>query len=77
MLDSLLDFVYRFAGQSEWFRADSKGKFSFDFVNTPDSTIEEIDLSRTLINYAGLHNLSNPLSSYSYTAQYYTNLGTL
>ncbi|XP_053507123.1 distal membrane-arm assembly complex protein 2 [Ictalurus furcatus] len=50
---------FRFAGQTAWFRTDSKGKFSFDFVNTPDSTIEEIDLSRTLINQAGLHNLTS------------------
>ncbi|KAB5535585.1 hypothetical protein PHYPO_G00119410 [Pangasianodon hypophthalmus] len=50
---------FRFAGQTEWFRADSKGKFSFDFVNTPDSTIEEIDLSKSLINHAGLHNLTS------------------
>ncbi|KAK2868820.1 hypothetical protein Q7C36_000691 [Tachysurus vachellii] len=50
---------FRFAGQTEWFRVDSKGKFSFDFVYTPESTIEEIDLSRTLINHAGLHNLTS------------------
>lgn len=55
-------FVHRFAGQTEWFRVNSKGKFSFDFVNTPDATIEEIDLSRTLINHDGLHNLGNLLS---------------
>ncbi|XP_062843639.1 distal membrane-arm assembly complex protein 2 [Trichomycterus rosablanca] len=48
---------FRFAGQTEWFRADSKGNFSVDFVNTPNSTIEEIDLSHTLINRAGLDNL--------------------
>lgn len=77
MLDWLLDVVRRFAGQTEWFCTDSKGKFSFDFVNTPDSTIEEIDLSRTLINQAGLHNLSNPLSSFLHTTQYCTNLETL
>ncbi|TSP46816.1 NAD-dependent protein deacetylase sirtuin-2 [Bagarius yarrelli] len=50
---------FRFAGQTDWFCADLKGKFSFDFVNTPDSTIEEIDLSRTLINHDGLHNLTS------------------
>ncbi|KAM9440141.1 distal membrane-arm assembly complex protein 2 [Clarias gariepinus] len=50
---------FRFAGQTEWFRANSKGKFSFDFVNTPNSTIEEIDLSGTLINHAGLHNIAS------------------
>ncbi|KAF5895308.1 ATP synthase subunit s-like protein, partial [Clarias magur] len=61
-----------FAGQTEWFRANSKGKFSFDFVNTPNSTIEEIDLSGTLINHDGLHNISNLLSSYSHITQYIT-----
>lgn len=72
----MLDFVCRFAGQTEWFRADSKGKFSFDFVDTPDSAIEEIDLSRTVINHAGLHNLGNSLSSCSQSAQNCTNLET-
>ncbi|KAF7692714.1 distal membrane-arm assembly complex protein 2 [Silurus meridionalis] len=50
---------FRFAGQTQWFRSDTKGKFSFDFVNTPDCTIEEIDLSSTLINHDGLHNLTS------------------
>uniref|UniRef100_A0A3B1K3C7 Distal membrane-arm assembly complex protein 2 n=1 Tax=Astyanax mexicanus TaxID=7994 RepID=A0A3B1K3C7_ASTMX len=48
---------FRFADQPEWFRPDSRGKFSYDFLNTPNSTIEEIDLSRTLINHVGLENI--------------------
>lgn len=48
----------RFSDQSEWFRPNSRGKFSYDFLNTPDSTIEEIDLSGTLINHDGLDNIS-------------------
>ncbi|XP_076837529.1 distal membrane-arm assembly complex protein 2 [Brachyhypopomus gauderio] len=48
---------FRFTGQSEWFRANSKGKFSFDFLNSPDSSIEEIDVTRTLINHNGLDNI--------------------
>ncbi|XP_017579010.1 distal membrane-arm assembly complex protein 2 [Pygocentrus nattereri] len=58
---------FRFAGHSDWFRPDSRGKFSYDFLNTPNSTIEEIDLSRTLINHAGLENIvsQNELRSLS------------
>ncbi|KAK9962747.1 hypothetical protein ABG768_008099 [Culter alburnus] len=48
---------FRFAGQSEWFRPDSRGRFSFEFINTPDAQIEEVDLSGTLINHNGLDNL--------------------
>ncbi|XP_016108388.1 ATP synthase subunit s-like protein [Sinocyclocheilus grahami] len=48
---------FRFAGQSEWFRPDSRGRFSYDFMNTPDAQIEEVDLSATLINHNGLENL--------------------
>ncbi|KAI2655985.1 Distal membrane-arm assembly complex protein 2 [Labeo rohita] len=47
----------RFAGQSEWFRTDSRGKFSYDFMSTPDTQIVEVDLSGTLINHNGLENL--------------------
>ncbi|KAJ8369087.1 hypothetical protein SKAU_G00091150 [Synaphobranchus kaupii] len=48
---------FRFAGQSDWFRTNYRGKFSWDFVNFPDVPIEEVDMSRTLINYSGLNNL--------------------
>ncbi|XP_043114758.1 distal membrane-arm assembly complex protein 2 [Puntigrus tetrazona] len=47
----------RFAGQSEWFRPSSRGRFSYDFMSTPDAQIEEVDLSGTLINNNGLENL--------------------
>ncbi|XP_030633834.1 distal membrane-arm assembly complex protein 2 [Chanos chanos] len=48
---------FRFAGQSEWFRPNARGKFSYDFMNYPTSSIEEIDLSGTPINHVGLDNL--------------------
>nr|XP_046170889.1 distal membrane-arm assembly complex protein 2-like isoform X3 [Oncorhynchus gorbuscha] len=48
---------FRFAGQSEWFRSDRRGKFSWDFMNHRDTSIEEVDVGNTLINYTGLENL--------------------
>uniref|UniRef100_A0A673K4V7 Si:ch1073-228b5.2 n=1 Tax=Sinocyclocheilus rhinocerous TaxID=307959 RepID=A0A673K4V7_9TELE len=58
---STLPFVCHnsFAGQSEWLRPDSRGRFSYDFMSTPDTQIEEVDLSGTLINHNGLENLVN------------------
>ncbi|CAL8349915.1 unnamed protein product [Lota lota] len=54
--------AFRYAGQSEWFRSDSSGTFSWDFVNQKDSVLEEVDLSHTVINQIGLGNLvGNPL----------------
>ncbi|KAJ8280260.1 hypothetical protein GJAV_G00052410 [Gymnothorax javanicus] len=47
----------RFAGQSEWFRTDRRGKFSWDFLSFKEVQIEEVDMSGTQINYAGLDNL--------------------
>ncbi|KAM4742343.1 distal membrane-arm assembly complex protein 2 [Anableps anableps] len=47
----------RFAGQSEWFHTDSRGKFSWDFLNYRDTPVEEVDMSHTVINYIGLSNL--------------------
>ncbi|KAM9852799.1 distal membrane-arm assembly complex protein 2 [Aulostomus maculatus] len=48
---------FRFCGQSDWFRANQKGKFNWDFLNHKDITLEEVDLNNTFINYAGLANL--------------------
>ncbi|XP_015253902.1 PREDICTED: ATP synthase subunit s-like protein [Cyprinodon variegatus] len=48
---------FRFVGQSEWFRANSRGKFSWEFLNYKDSLVEEVDMSHTVINYTGLSNL--------------------
>ncbi|CAL8372225.1 distal membrane-arm assembly complex protein 2 [Gadus morhua] len=57
---------FRYAGQSEWFRSDSSGKFSWDFVNQKDSLLEEVDLGHTVINQMGLGNLvGNPLRTLS------------
>uniref|UniRef100_A0A8C9T238 Distal membrane-arm assembly complex protein 2 n=1 Tax=Scleropages formosus TaxID=113540 RepID=A0A8C9T238_SCLFO len=48
---------HRFSGQSEWFRPNEKGKFSWDFVNFQEHPIEEVDVSGTVINCTGLDNL--------------------
>ncbi|KAM6959243.1 distal membrane-arm assembly complex protein 2 [Aplochiton taeniatus] len=48
---------FRYAGKSEWFRSDERGKFSYDFMNQKDGVIEEVDVSHTVINYNGLENL--------------------
>ncbi|XP_061774886.1 distal membrane-arm assembly complex protein 2 [Nerophis ophidion] len=48
---------FRFVGQSEWFRADPRGKFNWDFLNYKDTPLEEVDMSYTVINYIGLSNL--------------------
>ncbi|XP_035240060.1 distal membrane-arm assembly complex protein 2 isoform X2 [Anguilla anguilla] len=50
---------FRFAGQSDWFQANYRGKFSWDFMNFRDVPIEEVDMSGTLINYSGLDNLES------------------
>ncbi|XP_023817245.1 distal membrane-arm assembly complex protein 2 isoform X2 [Oryzias latipes] len=47
----------RFVGQSEWFHADRRGKFSWDFLKFKNTPLEEVDMSQTLINYTGLRNL--------------------
>ncbi|KAK1150727.1 distal membrane-arm assembly complex protein 2 [Acipenser oxyrinchus oxyrinchus] len=52
----------RFAGQSDWIRPNSHGRFSWDFMEFRDVPIEEVDASGTEINYKGLDNLA-PLSS--------------
>ncbi|XP_069063613.1 distal membrane-arm assembly complex protein 2 isoform X2 [Pleurodeles waltl] len=48
----------RFQGQEEWFRADKKGKFSWDFINHKDVPVEAVDLSGCLVNYDGLENIA-------------------
>ncbi|KAF7651041.1 hypothetical protein LDENG_00116560 [Lucifuga dentata] len=48
---------FRFAGQSEWFRTDHRGKFNWDFMSHKDTPLEEVDMSHTVINYTGLGNL--------------------
>ena len=62
---SLSSFLFgsRFAGQTEWFQPDARGKFSFDFMNFPTSMIEEVDLSGTPINRDGLDNLGTAIFS--------------
>lgn len=46
----------RYCGHTDWFRADHRGKFNWDFINYKDCPLEEIDLSYTVINYDGLEN---------------------
>ncbi|XP_061683190.1 distal membrane-arm assembly complex protein 2 [Syngnathoides biaculeatus] len=53
---------FRFVDQSEWFRADQKGKFNWDFINYKDTPLEEVDMSYTIINYIGLSNLERQKS---------------
>lgn len=48
-------------GQSEWFCADQRGRFNWDFLEHKDRPLEEINMSYTLINYTGLCNLGNEL----------------
>ncbi|XP_037533992.1 distal membrane-arm assembly complex protein 2 [Nematolebias whitei] len=47
----------RFTGHSDWFRANKRGKFSWDFLKHKETSLEEIDLSYTIVNYRGLANL--------------------
>ncbi|XP_061576226.1 distal membrane-arm assembly complex protein 2 [Cololabis saira] len=53
---------FRYAGQSQWFRADQRGRFSWDFLNHKDSPLEEVDMSHTVINYTGVLNLAEQQS---------------
>lgn len=53
--------ILRFVGQTEWFSADQRGKFSWDFLNHKDALLEEVNLNYTLINHRGLSNLGNRL----------------
>uniref|UniRef100_A0A672J1W6 Distal membrane-arm assembly complex protein 2 n=1 Tax=Salarias fasciatus TaxID=181472 RepID=A0A672J1W6_SALFA len=48
---------FRFVGQSEWYRADWRGRFSWDFLQYKDTQMEEVDMSHTVITYSGLQNL--------------------
>lgn len=48
---------FRYVGQPEWFRSDCRGKFTWDFLNHKDTPLEEVDMSKTVINYTGLFNL--------------------
>ncbi|CAN9511112.1 unnamed protein product [Ophioblennius macclurei] len=48
---------FRFVGQSEWYRADRRGRFNWDFLQNKDTHLEEVDMSHTVITYNGLENL--------------------
>uniref|UniRef100_UPI00398E3A9F distal membrane-arm assembly complex protein 2 n=1 Tax=Pristiophorus japonicus TaxID=55135 RepID=UPI00398E3A9F len=47
----------RFAGQEEWFRANKRGKFSWDFLHLPEVPLEAVDASGSSITYDGMENL--------------------
>ncbi|XP_035479813.2 distal membrane-arm assembly complex protein 2 [Scophthalmus maximus] len=53
---------FRYVGQSDWFRADLRGKFKWDFLNYKNTPLEEVDMSHTVINYTGLGNLKEQQS---------------
>ncbi|XP_038550044.1 distal membrane-arm assembly complex protein 2 [Micropterus salmoides] len=53
---------FRFVGQPEWFRADQRGKFNWQFLDHKDTPLEEVNMSYTLINYTGLANLEGQRS---------------
>lgn len=48
---------FRYVGQSEWFLTDRRGKFNWDFINYPDTQLQDVNMNHTLINYTGLENL--------------------
>ncbi|XP_029475262.1 distal membrane-arm assembly complex protein 2 isoform X2 [Rhinatrema bivittatum] len=47
----------RFQGQETWFRADKRGKFSWDFLDLRGVPVEAVDASGLLLNYIGLDNI--------------------
>ncbi|XP_035536621.1 distal membrane-arm assembly complex protein 2 [Morone saxatilis] len=53
---------FRYVGWSEWFRADHRGKFNWDFMEHKDTPLEEVNMSYTLINYTGLENFEKQRS---------------
>lgn len=60
----LLCFIPRFSSQSEWFRANKKGKFNWDFLDHKDLLLEEVNMNYTLINYSGLSNFGISSNSF-------------
>ncbi|XP_022616246.1 distal membrane-arm assembly complex protein 2 [Seriola dumerili] len=53
---------FRYVDQTDWFRPNQRGKFSWDFMNHKDTHLEEVDMSYTVINYSGLQNLEGQRS---------------
>ncbi|XP_068441416.1 distal membrane-arm assembly complex protein 2 isoform X2 [Clinocottus analis] len=51
-----------YAGQSEWFLTDRRGKFNWAFLDHKDTPLEEVNMSHTIINYRGLVNLEGQKS---------------
>ncbi|XP_038642056.1 distal membrane-arm assembly complex protein 2 isoform X2 [Scyliorhinus canicula] len=47
----------RFAGQEEWYRADRRGNFSWDFLKHKEVPLEAVDASGSSVTYDGLENL--------------------
>ncbi|XP_068173645.1 distal membrane-arm assembly complex protein 2 [Antennarius striatus] len=48
---------FRYAGQTEWHLADSRGRFKWDFLDHKETPLDGVNMSHTLINYTGLDNL--------------------
>ncbi|XP_053545071.1 distal membrane-arm assembly complex protein 2 [Bombina bombina] len=47
----------RFQGQESWYRPNSRGRFSWDFLQHKDVPLECVDLSGSRIAYQGLDNI--------------------
>ncbi|MEE6491273.1 hypothetical protein FKM82_016157 [Ascaphus truei] len=47
----------RFQGHEHWYRADKRGKFSWDFLQHKNLPVEGVDLSNSTVNYRGLDNI--------------------
>ncbi|XP_012824506.1 distal membrane-arm assembly complex protein 2 isoform X2 [Xenopus tropicalis] len=47
----------RFQGHKDWYRADRRGKFSWDFLEHKEVPVECIDLSRSPLTFRGLDNI--------------------
>ncbi|KAE8585742.1 hypothetical protein XENTR_v10021434, partial [Xenopus tropicalis] len=46
-----------FQGHKDWYRADRRGKFSWDFLEHKEVPVECIDLSRSPLTFRGLDNI--------------------
>ncbi|KAM4696384.1 distal membrane-arm assembly complex protein 2, partial [Rhinophrynus dorsalis] len=47
----------RFQGHEDWYRADKRGKFSWDFLKHKEVPVECVDMSGAPLTYRGLDNI--------------------